>query len=373
MIQNKTQIYINFLLCICQLLHNAFMTDNPIIGEIERIFMAFEFPERVVHGGTGKLQREKTHKNVLDFSASTNPYPPAFSWTPDPLDLSYYPDDTYTELKERIGKKFKRDPLEICVGNGSVELIRVFCSVLFRDPHRRKLFFSDNPTFGEYALSARLAGASPTDHQEKADVVFLCNPNNPTGSLTRRDDILSRLSVLKNSGTLLFCDEAFIELSEPQESVADSRDPGLFILRSLTKCFSVPGIRFGYGFGDASLIRQIETARSPWTVNAFAESYAMEAFLHFDELAASRLAISRERIWLVAQVTDLGLSCYPSSANYLLVHCGKNVAPLCMLLLHKGILVRDCTSFGLPECIRVAVRTHEENIRLIEVLSACVH
>ena len=335
--------------------------------------MTFDFPERVMHGGTGKLQREKTHKNVLDFSASTNPYPPSFAWKPDPFDLSYYPDDTYTELKERIGKIFKRDPSEICVGNGSIELIRVFCSVVFRDPSRKKLFFTDIPTFGEYALSARLAGAKQTNIAETVDVEFLCNPNNPTGTLTKKADVLARLQYHKDTGSFLFCDEAFMELSDPHESVADVCDPGLFVLRSLTKSFSVPGIRFGYGFGDADLIEQIETARSPWTVNAFAESYAMEALLHIDELDASRVAIDRERAWLVAQITPLGLTCSPSSVNYLLVNCRKNVASLCERLAQNGVLVRDCTSFGLPECIRIAVRTHEENARLIEVMAACVH
>jgi threonine-phosphate decarboxylase len=373
MIQNKTYIYINFLFCVCQHLHNAFMTDYPIIGGIDRIFMAFDFPDRVVHGGTGKLQREKTHKYVLDFSASTNPYPPLFSWTPEPSDLSYYPDDNYTELKERIGKYFNRDPSEICVGNGSIELIRVFCAVIFRDPSRKKLFFTDNPTFGEYALSARLVGAKQTSHVENAGVEFLCNPNNPTGILMKKADVLNRLQSHKDSDSFLFCDEAFIELSDPRESIADIKEPGLFVLRSLTKSFSVPGIRFGYGFANAALIEQIEIARSPWSVNAFAESYAMEAILHLDELITSRSAIERERTWLVEQILPLDLLCFPSSANYLLVNCRKNVGPLCKRLERNGILVRDCTSFGLPECIRIAVRTHEENIRLVEALVACVH
>lgn len=349
------------------------MTDYPSIGEIERIFMVFDFPERVVHGGYGKLQRKKTNKSVLDFSASINPYPPSFTWIPNPRDLSYYPDDTYTDLKERIGNIFKRDPTEICVGNGSIELIRVFCSVVFRDSSREKKFFADVPTFGEYALSARLAGAEQTSEPERAVVEFLCNPNNPTGILTKKRDVLARLRSRKDSGNLLFCDEAFIELSNPQESVADICDPALFVLRSLTKCFSVPGIRFGYGFGDAALIERIETARPPWTVNAFAESYAMEALLHLDELALSRSVISRERVWLAEQIANLGFTSLSSTANYLLVNCVKDVKGLCECLAEKGILVRDCTSFGLPTCIRIAVRTHEENLCLIEVLTACVH
>ncbi|HSQ93521.1 MAG TPA: histidinol-phosphate aminotransferase family protein, partial [Methanoregula sp.] len=91
--------------------------------------MAVDFPKRVIHGGTGKRQREKTRENVLDFSASVNPFPPSFNWHCDRSSLSAYPDDTYSGLKERIGTVFCRDPEEICVGNGSIEIIRVFSAV----------------------------------------------------------------------------------------------------------------------------------------------------------------------------------------------------------------------------------------------------
>lgn len=334
--------------------------------------MVVDFPERVVHGGTGKRQQEKTHKTVLDFSASVNPYPPRFAWEIDPACLEYYPDDSYAELKDRIGQVFHRPQDEICVGNGSVELIRVFCSVVFRDPRRPRTFFAGSPTFGEYALSARLAGAERTDTPSAAAVLFLCNPNNPTGQLIPKVDVVRRLSEVKSFDNLLFCDEAFIELSDPGESVVDIRDPSLFTLRSLTKCFSVPGIRFGYGFGDPALIEKIETARSPWSVNAYAEAYAMQALLHMDELAASRTAIERERAWLVIELAGLGLSCIPSRANYLLVDCARDATPLCETLAARGILVRDCTSFGLPRSIRIAVRTRDENRIFIEALAACV-
>jgi threonine-phosphate decarboxylase len=330
------------------------------------------FPERVVHGGIGKRQQEKTRKSVLDFSASVNPCPPHFTWHLDPERLKYYPDDSYTELKERIGTVFHRDPDEICVGNGSIELIRVFCSVLFRDPSARRSFFMDAPTFGEYDLSARLAGAARTTREPDAAVRFLCNPNNPNGELLQKPEVLERLATAKESGTLLFCDEAFIELSDPHQSVADVCDPSLFVLRSLTKSFSVPGIRFGYGFGDPALIEMIETARSPWCVNAYAEAYAMEALLHLDELAASRAVIEKERAFLVSELESLGMGCTPSRVNYLLADCGRPATPLCEALAERGVLVRDCTSFGLPESIRVAVMNREENRILIEALTACV-
>lgn len=330
--------------------------------------MALNFPKRVVHGGTGKRALEKTKKNVLDFSASINPYPPRFAWHCDPAYLAAYPDDSYHELKEQIGAVFHRKPEEICVGNGSIELIRVFCSVVLRgDKH----FFCESPTFGEYALSARLAGATPVDNSAKADVSFICNPNNPTGKLLDKPELIERLSFIKSHNGMLFCDEAFIGLTDPRQSLSDIADPNLFVLHSLTKSFSVPGIRFGFGFGPADLIDKIEISRPPWSVNAYAEAFAMQALLHMDDLEESRSRIRAEREWLSAEISSRGFFCHPSLVNYILIECNRNVQTLCECLEKRLILVRDCTSFGLPTCIRVAVRTHEENIQLIEALEEC--
>jgi len=248
--------------------------------------VAVDFPKRVIHGGTGKLQREKTHKTVLDFSASVNPFPPTVDWYCDPESLSSYPDDTYSELKDRIGKTFGRDPEEICVGNGSVEIIRAFCAVTLGRNRKKQYFHITPPTFGEYEMSARLAGAVRTTVPADAAVTFLCNPNNPTGTLLKKSTIHSILDEVKGHGGSLFCDEAFIGLAGPEESMSDTRDPALFVLHSLTKTFSVPGLRIGFGFGDPERIDKIETARSPWCVNAYAEAFAMQALLHLDELAA---------------------------------------------------------------------------------------
>ncbi len=331
--------------------------------------MAVDFPRPVVHGGTGKRQRENTGKNLLDFSASLNPLPPRFAWHCDPACLSSYPDNEYTRLKECIAQTFHRDPDEICVGNGSIELIRVFCSVALSG---KKTYFTESPTFGEYELSARLAGASAAGNPKTASVSFVCNPNNPTGELRSRSDLLARIGDLSSHGGTLFVDEAFIELADPRESLVDVRKKPLFLLRSLTKSFAVPGIRFGYGFGDPDLIAKIETARPPWSVNAYAEAFALEAFRHLDELEKARKYIRKERDRLSLQIEELGLRCHPSSVNYLLVDCARAAEPLCMQLETHGILVRDCSSFGLPTCIRVAVRTRGENAMLVEALSACV-
>jgi threonine-phosphate decarboxylase len=348
------------------------MTAKPSILKKEQVFMVVDFPQRVIHGGTGKRQREKTLKNVLDFSASVNPFPPKIDWHCDSADLSVYPDDTYSVLKKRIGTVFSRDPDEICVGNGSIEIIRVFCSVTLGRAAGTRHFFIEPITFGEYELSARLAGADRTANPEKADVRFVCNPNNPTGTLLYREELLRTLKTVKHHKGILFCDEAFISLADPEESLADICDPSLFVLHSLTKSFAVPGLRIGFGFGDHDLVEKIETARSPWCVNAYAEAFAMQALLHIGDLADSRRKIAEERKRLVSAISVLGLTCNPSSVNFLLVDCDRHVASLCSALAKKNILVRNCASFGLPTCIRIAVRTPEENTQLLEALQLCV-
>jgi threonine-phosphate decarboxylase len=348
---------------------NTFKTADQSILKNNGVFVVTDFPRRDVHGGTGKRQREKTKRNILDFSASINPFPPRFSWHIDISSLGEYPDDSYSELKEQISCTFHRSPQEICVGNGSIELIRIFCSVMLKG---NKKFFTESHTFGEYALSARLAGAHKTGRFRESDVSFICNPNNPTGVLRKKDDMIRLLEDSKSHGGVLFCDEAFIELSDPSQSMVDMCDPGLFVLHSLTKSFSVPGIRFGYGFGDPDLIEKIEITRPPWSVNAFAESYAILALRHWDDLAESRAALAIEREFLATGIGSLGLRSNPSAANYILVECDREVSSLCHCLAQKNILVRDCTSFGLPTCIRISVRTRDENQILLEALSSCM-
>jgi threonine-phosphate decarboxylase len=326
-------------------------------------------PTKAVHGGLIQQVRKNTGRDILDFSANLNPAPPAVIPDLRPEHLSCYPDDTYTALKAVISEIFKRPVEEIAVGNGSIELIRVFCYATLSRGDRVRI---SQPTFGEYELSARLAGAVPAGQEEPARVTFVCNPNNPTGELVSRSSLIGLLKEVAALEGILFVDEAFIELSDPRESVADLREEELFVLRSLTKAFAVPGIRFGYGFGNPSLVEFMETIRPPWSVNAFAERYALAAFRQYGALEESRRLIAREREWLIRNLSSFPFTIHPSSANFLLLTSENDVSDLCADLLARDILVRDCHSFGLPKSIRIAVRTREENTQLIEALEQCV-
>ena len=331
--------------------------------------MKREIPERIVHGGTVLWHQERSGIPLLDFSASLNPFPPEIPWSPDTSALASYPDDRYEALRAAIGRTFHRSPEEIAVGNGSMEIIRVFCQAALA---RGDGFFVSPPTFGEYHLSARLAGAVPVADPARARVRFLCNPNNPTGTLLPADEVRVILRRTRAGSGILLLDEAFIELSDPGQSLVGERDPALFLLRSLTKAFGVPGLRFGYGFGDPGLIARMEVLRPPWSVNAFAQEFALLALRNYDRLEGSRLRVTQEREWLVARLRDLGLDPLPSAANFLLVPLKEAASGLAARLLGKGILVRDCASFGLPDSIRIAVRKREENERLVEALTTCL-
>jgi threonine-phosphate decarboxylase len=324
---------------------------------------------KVIHGGLVKKYHEETGQEMLDFSANINPFPPALHPEFPAGCLGYYPDDSYSLLKEEISRVFHRPPEEIAVGNGSIELIRVFCSSVLKPGDRVRI---DNPTFGEYEFSSRLAGAVPAGSGEEYRARFLCNPNNPTGHLVMHTEVIRDLEECRKNSAMFFLDEAFIELADPGQSMVSYRDPDLFVLRSLTKSFAVPGIRFGYGFGDPDLISMLEMVRPPWSVNSFAERFALESFKNYGLLEESQRKIRAEREWMLHNLAELGLKTGSPSANFILLDTGHDVKDLCQALLGRGILVRDCHSFGLPNAIRVAVRTRDENIRLLEELNACL-
>lgn len=330
--------------------------------------MTAQFPKKAVHGGKIIELRKKSGHDFLDVSASMNPFVPDVSRAFLNADLSVYPDDSYIALKEKIATVFSRDIDEICVGNGSAEIIRVFCSVKLCEGKNARI---DTPTFAEYGLSAKLAGAEIVSGID-ADVQFICNPNNPTGELKSREEMISLAEDAEDGGYDLFADEAFIELAESDESVSDIKSENLFVMRSITKCFSVPGIRFGFAFGEPELIEKIETARTPWTVNAFAENFAIAALDKYDELKNSAAKITEERKYYFEGIEKLGLEHTDSKANFIVIDVKEPASDFCMKLMNEGVLVRDCTSFGLKNKIRVAVETHEKNKRVLEAIEKCL-
>jgi threonine-phosphate decarboxylase len=331
--------------------------------------VVFQFPDRVEHGGRVRWHQDAEGHSPLDLSANLNPFPPDIPWIPDISLLADYPDDTYHVLKSLIARNFHRKEEEITLGNGSIEVLRSFCYASIRPGDLVRI---DPPTFGEYTLSAELAGGQCKPGIGNAKVRFICNPNNPTGTLLSREALSGELEKTGREGGILCIDEAFIELAEPEESLIGKRSPSLFILRSLTKSFAVPGLRFGFGVGDPDLVARMEVIRPPWNVNAFAAEYARVAFTHYHALEESRRRIAGERAWLLDALREREIEVVPPSANFVLLHLHRDARRFTAEMLAHGVLVRDCTSFGLPESIRIAVRTREENRVFLEAFDACM-
>jgi len=324
----------------------------------------------------------------LDFSANINPLgsPPLEKLVFEELKkIGHYPDNSYRNFRRAAGK-FVNVGMECIVpGNGSSELIRLFAECCIEEGD---MALVPTPSFGEYTNQSLLAGAdvkkvnigedglpplSKAD-LEKAKLLFFCNPNNPTGKLLTADQVMNLVERCEDAETFLLVDEAFIELSQPQESVAAlaPHREFLFVMRSMTKSFGVPGLRLGFGVTNETLATILNRVRIPWSIGSIAAAAATYLLGCDDHLQRSRLVIKEELAWLESALQGLGLRPLPSSVNFILVNIepsGLTSDVLAKRTMQERVLVRDCQSFGLGKSyIRVAVRSRSENERLIAAL-----
>ena len=246
------------------------------------------------------------------------------------------------------------------------------------------------PTFGEYEAASGLCGAKPdffetlslqndldkfTQKIPKNGIVFVCNPNNPIGELLPKKSITQIIKAAKSKSSVVFVDECFIELTQtPNESVIDlvPKFDNLFVLRSLTKSFGLAGLRLGYGIGSKTLISSMDAIKVPWNVNGLADQAGIMALSDKKVLSKTRNLIKSESKFLTGSLTKLGLFCLDTKTNFILIKSKQPAKSLQKKLLQKNILVRDCSNFrGLDSHhIRIAVRTHKENKKLVSAFEA---
>jgi histidinol-phosphate aminotransferase len=329
-------------------------------------------------------------EEILDFSVSTNPFmpPPGLKERLTASPVERYPDSRCTALAERLAEKLRLPAENILVGSGTTELIRLISLAYFR-PNDGVLILG--PTYGEYEVAVRLAGARPVEFRapEKDDffpdiekfievmrryrprAVFICNPNNPTGKYLPRAE-MDR--VVKASGdALLVLDEAYVAFVGKSRDSSDliKRD-NVIILRSMTKDYGLPGLRLGYALASKEIIDCLRLVAPPWSVNAVAQEAGI-AVLENDQYLRETLAKTRQiKRYLAGEFSRLGFTVMPSDAHYFLVKVGN--APECRrALLSYGIMVRDCSSFGLPEYIRISPRTLPECEKLVSAVKNLIN
>ncbi len=314
---------------------------------------------------------------IIDFSVNTNPIgpSPAVKAALADVDVQRYPDSEATILREELSGRLGISASNLVVGNGSVELIWLTCLAYLAKGDTVLIL---GPTFGEYETASRIMGAhvifyvaregddyrpdldevGDTIGQVDAKLIFLCNPNNPTGCYLQKEEVERIISAAGKS--LVVIDEAYASLADSSWASEELiRHPNVLLLRSMTKDLALAGLRLGYALANDDVIDILRKVRPPWSANSFAQAAAIASLRDRDYLERSRLEIRTAKEYLVPRLKELGLTVIPSQANFLLMKVG-DASTFRGKLLRKGFCLRDCSSFGLKDYVRIGIRTQTE-------------
>ena len=359
-------------------------------GTMERILVAAHKTVRTHGGNIYEAARRYgfAEKKIIDFSSNVNPLgPSSFAKRAAKKALSSidrYPDPDMGDLRKAIARYFGIKSEHVMCGNGSNSLIHLIPRV-FR-PRKVLIPF---PTFSEYAAAVEDAGGEvvpfPLLEREGfrvdtlemsfalkgVDMAFLCNPNNPTGQIIPKAEMLEIARYALEHDVLLVVDEAFMDFTDSESIIKEAVELShLICIRAFTKFFGMPGLRVGYAVSGEATIAGLRDGQEPWTVSIPAERAAIAVLGDWTYIDKTRRLINKERDRLLSALRILpGVETFPCSANFLFIKLtAVDVPTFIDKLGERGMLVRDCSSFsGLDgRYIRIAIRTGRENKRLIK-------
>lgn len=337
-----------------------------------------------IHGGD--IYRNQVN---IDFSININPL-----GIPDAVvsalheavnDCSQYPDLTAQELRLAVGKMLDVPQEYLLLGNGASELFMAIVHGLL--PKRAVIAI---PSFYGYEYAAKSTDSEIIYYKttkengfrikedllsiltEDIDLLFLANPNNPTGNLMSCEELKNVLCHCRNQGICVVLDECFIEFCDVAASIVREIEQyeNLILVRAFTKIFSIPGVRLGYLVcSNLSLRKKISRQLPEWNLSCFAQAAGCACVSQTAYMKKTADYVRKERSFLETNLKQLGIRTYPGKANFLLLH---SKVPLYELLLEQGILIRDCSNFkGLDKCFyRIAVKTRKENEILLKAIGA---
>ena len=298
-----------------------------------------------------------------------------------------YPDWDCRELRSAIAAREGVAAESILCGNGAADLIYRLCFGL-----KPKTVLVCAPTFSEYAKAARIAGGAVRFHHlaeaegfavterilqdisKGPELVFLCNPNNPTGRLVPGDLLKTIAAQCDRQGALLVVDECFLDFTAGVSAKQwMDQYQNFVILKAFTKNYAMAGLRLGYLMTRRpAVLEAVRVVAPPWSVSAPAQIGGVAALSATGFLEETRALVARERSFLAESIRRFGLKVYPGEANFLLCKSGQ---PLQAALMAKGILIRSCGDYvGLDDrFVRICVKTRPENERLLAALQEVFH
>jgi len=336
-------------------------------------------------------------EKVLDFSGPINflgPSPKAVEAVKRHARLiRFYPDPNPSEFRAEIARYVGHgvDAANVILGNGSIELIYMITEAF---PCGFKAVIPV-PSFTEYEKAVLRVGGEPifvrlpdnfvldVESVKKAvtadtRLVSICNPHSPSGTLYSRETVLDLVEFCRKKDVVVSVDENYIEFSENGQDTTMvgyvKKYENLFVIRSVTKFYGMPGIRLGYGIATESLIDTLQTARQPWSINSLAGYVTLAAFKDTEFIENTKRTIAKERARFAKMLSEVGgFHVFPSETNFLLVKILNSKFTSTMLkeqMSKEGILIRDCSTFvGLDDSyFRVTVRAFRENLKFVKTL-----
>ncbi|MBV0923908.1 threonine-phosphate decarboxylase CobD [Halomicroarcula limicola] len=328
----------------------------------------FDADGRVPHGSSDD-------RELLDFSANTNPRVPPGSarvFSSAFAAARSYPADDYLPFRTTAAEFVGCDPVQVIPTAGGLEAIRLAIQTTVRADES---VLVPAPSFGEYAREVRLQGAEPefVDQNGILDsdpashaMAIVCNPNNPTGQSYDAEDLRTFADRCREHGTTLLADEAFLGFTD-QPSLAGRE--GVVVARSLTKLFGLPGVRMGYAVASGDALDRLTTARRAWSMSEPAAALGEHCYRQEEFVAETRDRVETERERMRDRLSAR-FDVFPSDAPFLLFEVSDvSVDELLSTARERGIALRDARSFrGLDSHVRVAVRTEQQNDRLLAAL-----
>ncbi len=342
-----------------------------------------------------ELEREYGVTNAVKLASNENPWgpsPKAVDAVRDQLvNLHRYPDGSNYYLAQALANWTGAEPEEIVLGNGSNEVIEFLVKALVSSGDE---VITSHPSFLMYQKFVQVRGGTNLvldlknmQHDldaivkrvtGKTKLIFIDNPNNPTGTFIEQpvfDQFLRRLP----ETVVVVLDEAYVDFVDKEQQIelfSSIRNheglPGLVSLRTFSKAFGLAGLRVGFGLMHRDLADMLHRVRQPFNINLLGQIGAMAALNDTDHYEHTLRETKKGRAWLSEKVAALGCSPYPSHTNFFLIDVRGDATDLYEAMLHKGVIVRSMKAYGYPQFIRITVGTDMENQRFLGAFETCL-
>ncbi|NLY11900.1 MAG: histidinol-phosphate transaminase [Firmicutes bacterium] len=336
-----------------------------------------------------EVKKELNLTDVIKMASNENPLGPsslAVQAVKDNLDkLHIYPDGGSVDLKDKIATNVRVAPEQVIIGNGSDEILKLIGEAFLQPDDEVIMAW---PTFSEYSFVTRLMGAKElrvplkdfthdleamfAQISARTKIIFICNPNNPTGTIITHQELDEFLKKVPRH-ILVVVDEAYFEYvtadDYPKTLELLPTYENLIVTRTFSKIYGLAALRVGYGIGNRGIIDLINRVREPFNVNGLAQIAALRSLEDNEHLKRSLKVNEAGKNYLYSEFEQLGLNYVKTQANFILVDLGSfDADPVFNALLQKGVIIRSARTFGLRNFIRVTIGTKEQNQRFIKAL-----